>query len=67
MSKVRDLLADIVGRDDWLPDQYAQPEAQYYQQYLLYADPADRCSIVSFVWDRLEKARAKLERRWAVR
>ncbi|MEM5339617.1 cysteine dioxygenase [Paraburkholderia azotifigens] len=46
----RELLADLVGRDDWLADRYAQPHPQYYQQYLLHADPADRFSVVSFVW-----------------
>ncbi|MEM5368416.1 cysteine dioxygenase [Paraburkholderia azotifigens] len=45
-----ELLADLVGRDDWLADRYAQPHPQYYQQYLLHADPADRFSVVSFVW-----------------
>jgi 3-mercaptopropionate dioxygenase len=50
LASGHELLADIVGRDDWLPDQYAQPHPQYYQQYLLHADPADRFSVVSFVW-----------------
>ncbi|MBM3343077.1 MAG: cysteine dioxygenase [Betaproteobacteria bacterium] len=44
------LLADIVRHDDWLPDEYAKPHAQYYQQYLLYCDPLERFSVVSFVW-----------------
>lgn len=44
------LLAQLVASDDWLPEQFAQPHPQYYQQYLLYADPLDRLSIVSFVW-----------------
>jgi 3-mercaptopropionate dioxygenase len=44
------LLAELVATDDWLPDQFAQPHPQHYQQYLLYADPLDRLSIVSFVW-----------------
>jgi predicted metal-dependent enzyme (double-stranded beta helix superfamily) len=44
------LLARLVADDDWLPDVYAQPNAQYYQQYLLHADPLERLSIVSFVW-----------------
>ena len=46
----RDLLADLVATDDWLPDAYAQPHPQYYQQYLLHADPLERLSVVSFVW-----------------
>jgi predicted metal-dependent enzyme (double-stranded beta helix superfamily) len=44
------LLADIVRHDDWLPDEFARPHPQYYQQYLLYCDPLERFSVVSFVW-----------------
>ncbi|KAF1022659.1 MAG: 3-mercaptopropionate dioxygenase [Paracidovorax wautersii] len=44
------LLARLVARDDWLPDDYAQPHPQHYQQYLLHADSAERFSVVSFVW-----------------
>lgn len=44
------LLLDLVRNDDWLPDEYAQPHPQYYQQYLLYCDPLERFSVVSFVW-----------------
>ncbi|HKK05130.1 MAG TPA: cysteine dioxygenase [Gammaproteobacteria bacterium] len=46
----RALLANLVRRDDWLPDAWAQPDPQYYQQYLLYCDPLERFSVVSFVW-----------------
>jgi predicted metal-dependent enzyme (double-stranded beta helix superfamily) len=46
----RDAMKDLVRRDDWLPAEMAQPHPQYYQQYLLYADPRDRFSVVSFVW-----------------
>lgn len=44
------LLRDLVAHDDWLPDDLAQPDAQYYRQYLLYRDPQARFSVVSFVW-----------------
>ena len=44
------LLAQLVQTDDWLPEDYAQPHLEHYQQYLLYADPNDRFSVVSFVW-----------------
>lgn len=44
------LLATLVAQDDWLPELFTQPHPQFYQQYLLYADPLDRFSIVSFVW-----------------
>ena len=44
------LLGDLIAVDDWLLPDFAQPHPQHYQQYLLYADPADRFSVVSFVW-----------------
>ena len=44
------LLEDLVRHDDWLPDASAQPHPQYYQQHLLYCDPLERFSVVSFVW-----------------
>jgi predicted metal-dependent enzyme (double-stranded beta helix superfamily) len=43
-------LAALVRDDDWLPDAFAQPSAERYQQYLLYADARERFSVVSFVW-----------------
>lgn len=44
------LLGQLVSHDDWLPDEYAQPDPERYQQYLLHADSRQRFSIVSFVW-----------------
>ncbi|MEI2416310.1 cysteine dioxygenase [Orrella sp. JC864] len=44
------IVAGLVERDDWLPEEMAQPHPQYYRQYLLYGDPLDRFSLVSFVW-----------------
>ena len=44
------LLAALVAHDDWLPEEFAQPDPQYYQQHLLYADAQERFSVVSFVW-----------------
>lgn len=43
-------LATLVARDDWLPDELAQPHPEHYRQYLLHADAANRFSVVSFVW-----------------
>ncbi len=50
LSEGRALLQQLVSHDDWLPDEQAQPDPQRYQQFLLYADPQDRFSVVSFVW-----------------
>ncbi|WP_114973407.1 cysteine dioxygenase [Rhodoferax ferrireducens] len=44
------LLAQLVAHDDWLPEAYAQPDPQRYQQNLLHADALGRFSVVSFVW-----------------
>ena len=44
------LLENLIRVDDWLPEVFCKPHPQYYQQYLLYADPLDRFSVVSFVW-----------------
>jgi predicted metal-dependent enzyme (double-stranded beta helix superfamily) len=44
------LLRDLVGHDDWLPEAYAAPSTESYRQYLLYCDPLERFSVVSFVW-----------------
>lgn len=49
-QQARQLLADLVAEDDWLPSEYAIPDPDRYQQYLLYADPRQRFSVVSFVW-----------------
>ncbi|HEX7782972.1 MAG TPA: cysteine dioxygenase [Sphingobium sp.] len=44
------LLARLIARDDWLPDAFARPNPDRYQQYLLHCDSRERFSIVSFVW-----------------
>jgi predicted metal-dependent enzyme (double-stranded beta helix superfamily) len=49
-SQGKYLLEKLISTDDWLQEEFTKPHPQYYQQYLLYADPLDRFSIVSFVW-----------------
>jgi 3-mercaptopropionate dioxygenase len=44
------LLSEIIVHDDWLPEQFAKPDPELYRQYLLYCDPMERFSVVSFVW-----------------
>ncbi|WP_347558758.1 cysteine dioxygenase [Robbsia sp. KACC 23696] len=50
VSRGGDALRELVASDDWLPDAYAQPSPERYQQFLLYRDPSARFSVVSFVW-----------------
>jgi len=40
----------VLAEDDWLHAEFAQPDPDRYQQYLLYCDARRRFSIVSFVW-----------------
>src|SRR4051794_10863691 len=50
MAAAHPLLADLVAQDDWLPEAAAVPDPDRYRQYLLHCDPAERFSVVSFVW-----------------
>lgn len=48
--QVANAMQKLVSKDDWLDTSLARPHVDYYQQYLLYADPDERFSVVSFVW-----------------
>lgn len=50
ITEGKDLLAELVRHDDWLPPEFAAPDPSRYQQYLLHCDSARRFSVVSFVW-----------------
>jgi predicted metal-dependent enzyme (double-stranded beta helix superfamily) len=43
-------LAALIAHDDWLPQEFARPHPERYQQYLLHCDPLERFSVLSFVW-----------------
>ncbi len=49
------LLRALVTADDWLPDTFSVPSSESYRQYLLYCDPLERFSAVSFVWQPGQK------------
>lgn len=44
------LLKKLIAEDDWLPDAFTKTHPEFFQQYLLYCDPLERFSVVSFVW-----------------
>jgi len=62
----RGRMRELVAVDDWLPDALAQPHPQYYQQYLIYGDPLDRYSLVSFVWGPGQKTPIHNHTVWGV-
>ena len=62
----REAMKRLVKSDAWLPAEMAKPHPQYYQQYLLYADPGDRFSVVSFVWGPGQKTPVHDHTVWGV-
>jgi predicted metal-dependent enzyme (double-stranded beta helix superfamily) len=50
MAVGRGLLTDLVSHDDWLPESMAKCPPHGYAQNLLWCDPFERFSVVSFVW-----------------
>jgi len=66
VAVIQTLLADLVAKDDWLPEEFAQADPQHYRQYLLYGDPLDRLSVVSFVWGPGQQTPVHDHRSWGV-
>ncbi len=60
------LMKALVTHDDWLPEPMAAAHPQYYQQHLLYGDPLDRFSLVSFVWGPGQKTPVHDHTVWGV-
>lgn len=50
LETMRAPMSRLLAQDDWLPDAFATPHPEFYQQYLLHCDPRERFCIVSFVW-----------------
>jgi 3-mercaptopropionate dioxygenase len=66
LAGARKAMERLVANDDWLPEEMTRPHPQYYQQYLLYADPRDRFSVVSFVWGPGQKTPVHDHTVWGV-
>jgi predicted metal-dependent enzyme (double-stranded beta helix superfamily) len=50
IPKGSQLLKSLIQSDSWLPEFCTVPHPEFYQQFLLHADPLGRFSVVSFVW-----------------
>lgn len=50
LAAARPCLAALLANDAWLPSPQAQANPERYAQHLLYLDPEQRFSVVSFVW-----------------
>src|SRR3546814_758710 len=66
LEEAKQLISELVARDDWLPEEMAQPHPEYYRQNLLYGDPHDRFSLVSFVWGPGQKTPVHDHTVWGV-
>jgi predicted metal-dependent enzyme (double-stranded beta helix superfamily) len=50
MQQGKALLGQLIQHDDWLPEAFSIVNPERYQQFLLYVDPKETFSVVSFVW-----------------
>ena len=50
LRECRPLMKRLISTHEWLPSEFATPSSDSYRQYLLYCDPFERFSVVSFVW-----------------
>jgi 3-mercaptopropionate dioxygenase len=66
LAALKPELARLIATADWLPEAYRQPHPQYYQQYLLHADPQERWSLVSFVWGPGQRTPVHDHRVWGL-
>lgn len=66
LTQGRPVLGRLIENDDWLPEEFAKPHPQYYQQYLLYCDPQERFSVISFVWGPGQKTPVHDHKVWAL-
>ena len=55
VNESKKYLQTLISTDAWLPEFCTIPHPDYYQQYLLHADPLERFSVVSFVWGAGQK------------
>jgi len=66
LTEGKKLVATLVSSDEWLPQAFRQPHPAHYQQHLLYADPLNRLSIVSFVWGPGQKTPVHDHLTWGI-
>lgn len=61
-----ELLAGLVRRDDWLPDEFGRSHHERYRQYLLYCDPLERFCVISLVWGPGQRSLAHDHSVWGI-
>ena len=66
LPEVGQALRQLIENDHWLARPFTQQHPDYYQQHLLYAEPEDRFSVVSFVWGPGQKTPVHNHTVWGV-
>jgi predicted metal-dependent enzyme (double-stranded beta helix superfamily) len=66
LARGSELLAALVGCDDWLPDEFARPDELGYRQYLLHCDSRAAFCVVSFVWGPGQSSPIHDHRTWGL-
>lgn len=51
-AAVTTAIGNAVARCDWLEESQRRPDPEHYRRHILHADPLDRYTVVSLVWDR---------------
>ncbi len=49
--EIQAALRDVTAEANWLPAERRRASHEHYARHLIYADPGDRFSILSIVWD----------------
>ena len=50
--EVKAALQEATAETGWLPPERRRASHEHYARHLVYADPADRFSVLAIVWDR---------------
>jgi predicted metal-dependent enzyme (double-stranded beta helix superfamily) len=50
VAAVKSSMRKLVAENGWLPEEFTRCTGPSYSQHLLYCDPLERFSVVSFVW-----------------
>jgi len=66
LERASDSMRYLIEKDDWLTEELTQSHPEYYQQHLIYGDPLDRFSLVSFVWGPGQKTPVHNHTVWGV-
>jgi predicted metal-dependent enzyme (double-stranded beta helix superfamily) len=66
MQRGRARLAELVSRDDWLPDRFALVPQGAFKQYMLYREDGVDFSVLSVAWAPRQKAIAHDHTMWGM-